>query len=51
VHLAVIAPRAIFGPNQRARLRQSRADFLAFSSIAGLGGDWNQAGYNATKGR
>lgn len=32
------------------RLRESRGSFLAISSIAGLGGDWNQAGYNATKG-
>src|SRR5690349_18166211 len=32
------------------RLRESRGTFLAISSIAGLGGDWNQAGYNATKG-
>ncbi len=32
------------------RLRESRGCFLAISSIAGLGGDWNQAGYNATKG-
>jgi meso-butanediol dehydrogenase/(S,S)-butanediol dehydrogenase/diacetyl reductase len=31
-------------------LRQSQGTFLAISSIAGLGGDWNQAGYNATKG-
>jgi meso-butanediol dehydrogenase/(S,S)-butanediol dehydrogenase/diacetyl reductase len=31
-------------------LRQSRGTFLAISSIAGFGGDWNQAGYNATKG-
>ena len=32
------------------RLRESRGSFLAISSIAGFGGDWNQAGYNATKG-
>jgi meso-butanediol dehydrogenase/(S,S)-butanediol dehydrogenase/diacetyl reductase len=32
------------------RLRESRGTFLAISSIAGFGGDWNQAGYNATKG-
>ena len=31
-------------------LRRSRGNFLAISSIAGFGGDWNQAGYNATKG-
>lgn len=31
-------------------LRSSRGNFLAISSIAGFGGDWNQAGYNATKG-
>jgi meso-butanediol dehydrogenase/(S,S)-butanediol dehydrogenase/diacetyl reductase len=31
-------------------LRQSRGSFLAISSVAGFGGDWNQAGYNATKG-
>jgi meso-butanediol dehydrogenase/(S,S)-butanediol dehydrogenase/diacetyl reductase len=31
-------------------LRQSRGSFLAISSVAGLGGDWNQVGYNATKG-
>jgi meso-butanediol dehydrogenase/(S,S)-butanediol dehydrogenase/diacetyl reductase len=30
-------------------LRASRGNFLAISSVAGLGGDWNQAGYNATK--
>lgn len=32
-----------------AHLRASRGNFLAMSSVAGLGGDWNQAGYNATK--
>ena len=32
------------------RLRESRGNFLAVSSVAGFGGDWNQAGYNATKG-
>lgn len=31
-------------------LRETRGTFLAMSSVAGLGGDWNQAGYNATKG-
>jgi meso-butanediol dehydrogenase / (S,S)-butanediol dehydrogenase / diacetyl reductase len=31
-------------------LRRSRGSFLAISSVAGFGGDWNQAGYNATKG-
>ena len=31
-------------------LRRSRGNFLAISSVAGFGGDWNQAGYNATKG-
>ena len=31
-------------------LRQSRGSFTAISSIAGLGGDWQQVGYNATKG-
>ncbi len=31
-------------------LRRTRGTFLAISSVAGLGGDWNQAGYNATKG-
>jgi meso-butanediol dehydrogenase/(S,S)-butanediol dehydrogenase/diacetyl reductase len=31
-------------------LRESRGTFLAISSVAGFGGDWNQAGYNATKG-
>jgi len=31
-------------------LRRTRGTFLAVSSVAGLGGDWNQAGYNATKG-
>ena len=31
-------------------LRESRGTFLAISSVAGLGGDWNQTGYNATKG-
>jgi meso-butanediol dehydrogenase/(S,S)-butanediol dehydrogenase/diacetyl reductase len=31
-------------------LRASGGSFLAISSIAGLGGDWNQSGYNATKG-
>lgn len=31
-------------------LRVSRGTFIAMSSVAGLGGDWNQAGYNATKG-
>ncbi len=31
-------------------LRASRGTFLAMSSVAGFGGDWNQAGYNATKG-
>jgi len=32
------------------QLRVSRGNFLAISSVAGFGGDWNQAGYNATKG-
>ena len=31
-------------------LRTSRGTFLAMSSVAGFGGDWRQAGYNATKG-
>lgn len=31
-------------------LRQSRGSFTAISSIAGMGGDWRQVGYNATKG-
>lgn len=31
-------------------LRCSRGTFIAMSSVAGFGGDWNQAGYNATKG-
>lgn len=31
-------------------LRLSRGSFTAISSIAGLGGDWQQVGYNATKG-
>jgi len=31
-------------------LRASRGNFLAISSVAGFGGDWNQAGYHATKG-
>jgi meso-butanediol dehydrogenase/(S,S)-butanediol dehydrogenase/diacetyl reductase len=31
-------------------LRATRGTFLAISSVAGFGGDWNQAGYNATKG-
>lgn len=31
-------------------LRASHGTFLAISSVAGLGGDWNQTGYNATKG-
>ncbi|MDF2444631.1 MAG: meso-butanediol dehydrogenase / (S,S)-butanediol dehydrogenase / diacetyl reductase [Subtercola sp.] len=31
-------------------LRESRGSFTAISSIAGLGGDWSQVGYNATKG-
>jgi meso-butanediol dehydrogenase/(S,S)-butanediol dehydrogenase/diacetyl reductase len=31
-------------------LRESRGSFTAISSIAGLGGDWRQVGYNATKG-
>lgn len=31
-------------------LRASRGSFIAISSIAGLGGDWRQVGYNATKG-
>lgn len=30
-------------------LRRARGSFLAISSIASLGGDWNQTGYNATK--
>ncbi len=30
-------------------LRRSRGSFIAMSSIASLGGDWNQTGYNATK--
>ncbi|WP_104131922.1 SDR family NAD(P)-dependent oxidoreductase [Cryobacterium sp. M91] len=31
-------------------LRESRGSFTAISSIAGIGGDWQQVGYNATKG-
>ncbi|MFJ6302191.1 SDR family NAD(P)-dependent oxidoreductase [Pseudarthrobacter oxydans] len=31
-------------------LRSSRGSFIAVSSIAGLGGDWGQFAYNATKG-
>jgi meso-butanediol dehydrogenase/(S,S)-butanediol dehydrogenase/diacetyl reductase len=31
-------------------LRASRGSFIAVSSIAGLGGDWGQFAYNATKG-
>ncbi len=31
-------------------LRASRGNLLVMSSVAGFGGDWNQAGYNATKG-
>jgi len=31
-------------------LRRSRGNLIAMSSVAGFGGDWNQAGYNATKG-
>ncbi|SJM65153.1 SDR family NAD(P)-dependent oxidoreductase [Gulosibacter sp. 10] len=31
-------------------LRRTSGAFIAVSSIAGLGGDWNQTGYNATKG-
>lgn len=31
-------------------LRETRGNLIAISSVAGLGGDWNQAGYNATKG-
>ncbi|UFS59172.1 SDR family NAD(P)-dependent oxidoreductase [Subtercola endophyticus] len=31
-------------------LRESRGSFTAISSIGGLGGDWRQVGYNATKG-
>lgn len=31
-------------------LRESRGSFTAISSIAGMGGDWRQVGYNATKG-
>jgi meso-butanediol dehydrogenase/(S,S)-butanediol dehydrogenase/diacetyl reductase len=31
-------------------LRTSRGSFIAVSSIAGLGGDWGQYAYNATKG-
>jgi meso-butanediol dehydrogenase/(S,S)-butanediol dehydrogenase/diacetyl reductase len=30
-------------------LRDSRGSLIAVSSIASLGGDWNQTGYNATK--
>lgn len=30
-------------------LRESRGNFLAVSSVAGLGGDWNQFAYNATE--
>ncbi|MGO2632874.1 MAG: SDR family NAD(P)-dependent oxidoreductase [Galactobacter sp.] len=30
-------------------LRRSKGSFIAISSIAALGGDWNQTGYNATK--
>ncbi|MCM0619508.1 SDR family NAD(P)-dependent oxidoreductase [Nocardioides bruguierae] len=33
-----------------AALRESKGTFLAISSVAGVGGDWNQVGYNATKG-
>lgn len=31
-------------------LRRTSGAFIAVSSIAGLGGDWSQTGYNATKG-
>ena len=31
-------------------LRASRGTLIAMSSVAGFGGDWRQAGYNATKG-
>jgi meso-butanediol dehydrogenase/(S,S)-butanediol dehydrogenase/diacetyl reductase len=31
-------------------LRETRGSFTAISSIAGMGGDWRQVGYNATKG-
>ncbi|HEY5877606.1 MAG TPA: SDR family oxidoreductase [Nakamurella sp.] len=31
-------------------LRASKGNVLAISSVAGFGGDWNQVGYNATKG-
>lgn len=31
-------------------LRESGGNLIAISSVAGFGGDWNQAGYNATKG-
>jgi meso-butanediol dehydrogenase/(S,S)-butanediol dehydrogenase/diacetyl reductase len=31
-------------------LRAARGSFIAVSSIAGLGGDWGQFAYNATKG-
>lgn len=30
-------------------LRESKGSFIAMSSVAGFGGDWRQAGYNATK--
>ncbi len=30
-------------------LGQSHGSFIAISSVAGLGGDWQQVGYNATK--
>ncbi|MFV0434431.1 MAG: SDR family NAD(P)-dependent oxidoreductase [Leucobacter sp.] len=32
------------------QLRETRGNLIAISSVAGFGGDWNQAGYNATKG-
>lgn len=31
-------------------LRASRGTLLTMSSVAGFGGDWNQVGFNATKG-
>jgi meso-butanediol dehydrogenase/(S,S)-butanediol dehydrogenase/diacetyl reductase len=32
------------------RLAETGGSFIALSSVSGLGGDWGQAGYNATKG-
>lgn len=31
-------------------LRETKGSFIAISSVSGVGGDWNQVGYNATKG-